>query len=259
MSDHEIIDLTGKTAVITGASRGIGAAAAHALAAKGAQVVLAARSFAEIDANARAIQDAGGRALAKSCDVAHFAEVEALMTAAVAAFGSVDILVNNAGIIDPIAPIGQSKPAEWAKVMETNVLGVYHAIRAALPLMETAGSGVIINISSGAATNILEGWSHYCASKAAVLMLTRAVHKEYADKGIRCVGLSPGTVATDMQRVIKASGINPVSALDWDDHIPPDWVGKAIVYLSSDAARDLDGGDFALRPEDAKRRVGLIS
>jgi NAD(P)-dependent dehydrogenase (short-subunit alcohol dehydrogenase family) len=85
--------------------------------------------------------------------------------------------------------------------------------------MERQKSGVIINISSGAATSALEGWSHYCSSKAAALMLTKSIHKEVADKGIRAIGLSPGTVATDMQVKIKASGINPVSQLDPAVHI----------------------------------------
>lgn len=253
-----MIDLTGKTAIVTGASRGIGAAAAAELAAVGANVVLAARSEAEISANADAIGATGGKALAKVCDVASYRDVEALIAAAVSHFGSVDILVNNAGIIDPVAHIGASDPAEWAKVIDINVLGVYHGIRAVLPLMERAGSGVIINISSGAATSILEGWSHYCASKAAVLMLTKAVHKEYAGKGIRSVGLSPGTVATEMQKVIKASGVNPVSTLSWEDHIPPSWVGKTVAYLATDDAKDFDGDDLKLRDEANRRRVGLI-
>src|SRR3546814_2481600 len=85
--------------------------------------------------------------------------------------------------------------------------------------MEAQGHGVIVNISSGAATSPLEGWSHYCATKAAVLMLTCCVDKEYRDRGIHVVVLSPGTVATDMQRAIKASGIHPVSRMDFYQHI----------------------------------------
>ena len=253
-----MIDLSGKTAIVTGASRGIGAAAAEELAKAGANVVLAARSEAEIERNASSINASGGQALSRTCDVSDFSDVQALVDAAVDTFGGVDILVNNAGVIDPVAHIGAVDPSDWAKVIDINVKGVFHGIRAVTPIMDKAGSGVIINISSGAATNILEGWSHYCASKAAVLMLTKAVQKEYADKGIRSVGLSPGTVATDMQRVIKASGVNPVSTLEWDDHIPPEWVGRTIVYLCSEDARDLDGGDFSLRPEESRRRIGLI-
>ncbi|WP_281175893.1 SDR family oxidoreductase [Ahrensia marina] len=81
-----------------------------------------------------------------------------------------------------------------------------------------------INISSGAATSAWEGWSHYCATKAGVLSLTRVADKEYRDQGIRVIGLSPGTVATHMQEQIRASNINPISQLDWSAHIPADWV-----------------------------------
>ncbi|MEL6228068.1 MAG: hypothetical protein AAFR01_13780 [Pseudomonadota bacterium] len=88
-------------------------------------------------------------------------------------------------------------------------------------------------------------------------MLTKCVHKEYADRGIRCIGLSPGTVATDMQVAIKASGINPVSQLDPSAHIPPEWVAKAIVWCASDAARPHDGDDVRLRDPDIRSAIGL--
>src|SRR3546814_7074582 len=91
---------------------------------------------------------------------------------------------------------GESDPDGWDAVVDINLKGVYHGLRAAIPIMEAQGHGVIVNISSGAATSPLEGWSHYCATKAAVLMLTRCVDKEYRDRGIHVVGLSPGTVAT---------------------------------------------------------------
>ena len=88
-------------------------------------------------------------------------------------------------------------------------------------------------------------------------MLTRAAHLEYGAAGIRVVGLSPGTVATDMQVAIKASGINRVSELDWSDHIPPDWAARAIAWLATDDAREFDGGDVSLRDEAIRRRIGL--
>ena len=119
------------------------------------------------------------------------------------------------------------------------------------------GAGVVVNISSGAATSAMEGWSHYCATKAAVLSLTRCADKEVGDKGVRIVGLSPGTVATHMQVAIRASGINPVSQLVPSVHIPPDWVARAIAWLASDAAADIRGEDFVLREEANHRRVGL--
>lgn len=149
-------------------------------------------------------------------------------------------------------------PAAWDKVIDINVKGVAYGMRAAGRIMREAGSGVIINISSGAASAAMEGWSHYCASKAAVLALTRCGQKELGDRGVRVVGLSPGTVATEMQREIKKSGVNPVSQLAWEDHIPPEWVGRAVAWLATDSARDFDGGDMSLREESVRRRIGLI-
>jgi len=250
------IDLTGKTALITGASRGIGEAAARIMAGCGANVVLAARSTSDCE---RIAAEIGDSALAVACDVASYADVDSAVSKAVSRFGSLDILVNNAGLIDPIARIEDSDPDAWDMVVDVNFKGVYHGLRAAIPVMKQQGGGVIINISSGAATGALEGWSHYCATKAAVLSLTRCAHKESASDNVRVVGLSPGTVATDMQRSIKDSGVNPVSQLDWSQHISPEWVGKAIAWLATDAGRAYDGDDFSLKTEEGRRAVGLIS
>src|SRR3546814_4327566 len=93
--------------------------------------------------------------------------------------------VCSSDLIDPIAQLGESDPDGWDAVVDINLKGVYHGLRAAIPIMEAQGHGVIVNISSGAATSPLEGWSHYCATKAAVLMLTRCVDKEYSDRGIQ--------------------------------------------------------------------------
>ncbi len=135
----------------------------------------------------------------------------------------------------------------------------YHGLRAALPVMEAQGSGVIVNISSGAATGALEGWSHYCSTKAAVLSLTRCADKEVRERGIRVVGLSPGTVATYMQETVRASGINPVSQLDPSVHIPADWPARAVAWLCTEAAADYAGTDFSLKTDEARRMVGLIN
>lgn len=252
LNDH--IDLSRKTALVTGASRGIGEAAVRRLHAAGANVVLFARSGEDI---ARIAAELGARAMAATGDVADYAAVSRAVDAAMARFGTLDILVNNAGLIDPVARIEHADPEAWGQVIDVNVKGVLNAVRASLPPMKARGAGTIVNISSGAATSALEGWSHYCASKAAVLMLTRCIHKEEAENGIRALGLSPGTVATDMQRTIKASGINPVSELDWDTHIPAEWVGEAIAWLTSDAARAHDGGDFSLKTDAGRDAVGL--
>lgn len=250
-------ELDGKTAIITGASKGIGAAAARMMGELGIAVVLAARSEDAVRKIAQEIEAKGGKASAMACDVSDHAQVKALVDHAIERFGSVDILVNNAGLIEPINRIEESDPLMWGHVIDVNVKGVYYGIHSVLPAMKNQGSGVIINISSGAANSALEGWSHYCASKAAALSLTRCTYREVAEQGIRVVGLSPGTVATDMQVQIKASGINPVSQLDPSVHIPPEWVAKAICWLSTEDAREFDGDDVNLRLEAIMARVGL--
>ena len=249
--------LQNKTALITGASRGIGAATARHLAELGANVVLMARSEGQISEVAAEINEAGATALAISADVGDWLAMESAVAQIKERFGSLDVLVNNAGVIDPIARITDSDPAEWAEVVQINLMGVYHGLRAALPLMEEQGSGTIINISSGAATGALEGWSHYCATKAAVLSLTRCTDKEYRDRGIRVMGLSPGTVATEMQVQIKASGINPVSQLDPSVHIPSEWVAQGIAYLCGPGGDAWLGTDFSLKTDEGRAAAGL--
>lgn len=249
--------LKNKTAIITGASRGIGEAAARFMAAEGANIVLAARSTDDITRIANDIKSDGGSAIAVACDVADHAQIIDLFGAAQNAFGGVDILVNNAGVIDPIARLTDSDPAAWSMAVDINVKGVYFGIHSAIPEMLKRGGGTIINISSGAATGAVEGWSHYCATKAAVLSLTRCVHKEYGDQGIRMIGLSPGTVATKMQIDIRASGINPVSQLDPSVHIPAEWVAKAIGALCGPLGDDYLGVDYSLKTDEGRQKLGL--
>lgn len=248
-------DISGKTVFITGASRGIGESAARAFAGGGANVVLAARSSEAIQAIAA---DIGNQALAVVCDVADYDQVARAVAAATDAFGGVDVLINNAGAVEPISHMATSDPNAWGKIIDINLKGVYHGMRAVMPGMKEAGSGSILTISSGAAHHPLEAWSHYCASKAAVNMLTKCVDQEARDMGIRAIGLSPGTVATQMQKEIKASGINPVSKLDWTDHISPQWVARCLLWMCSDAADRWLGGEISLRDEEIRRQVGLI-
>lgn len=251
------MELSGKTAIVTGASKGIGEAIAVELARQGVSVLLVARSTEQIERIAQSIRDAGGRAEALTCDVSEYADVERAVAHCCEHFGQLDILVNNAGLIEPIARIADSDPVSWGKIADINYKGVYHGLRAALPAMLPNRSGTIVNISSGAATVALEGWSHYCSSKAAVLSLTACASQEYAEHGIRVVGLSPGTVATDMQVAIKSSGINPVSQLDPAVHIPATHAARAVAWLCTKSAADYAGGDFSLKSQEARMLVGL--
>ncbi len=249
------MEFKGKTVIITGASRGIGAEAARVFAAAGANVALLARSADSLEALAAEI---GDNALALACDVADYASVDAAVQQTVARFGGLDVLINNAGVLKPIAPLAEADPAEWAQVIDINTTGVFNGMRAVLPLMKQAGGGTILTVSSGAAHNALEGWSAYCTSKAGAAMLTSALDVEERSNGIRAMGLSPGTVATQMQRDIKASGVNPISELNWEDHIPADWPAKTLLWMCTSDADEYIGSEIALRDEVIRKRAGLI-
>jgi NAD(P)-dependent dehydrogenase (short-subunit alcohol dehydrogenase family) len=248
------MDMTGKTVLITGASRGIGAEAGRVFAAAGANVVLLARSAAAVEALAAEI---GPKALALGADVSRFADMDAAVARAVETFGGLDVLIGNAGVIEPIARLGEADPEAWGRLIDINLKGVFNGMRAALPVMRAAGGGTVLTISSGAAHRPLEGWSAYCASKAGAAMLTAALDLEERGNGIRALGLSPGTVATQMQREIKASGVNPVSALDWSDHIPADWPARTLLWMCSAEAEEFVGQEISLRDVAIREKVGL--
>jgi NAD(P)-dependent dehydrogenase (short-subunit alcohol dehydrogenase family) len=249
------MDMTSKTVIITGASRGIGAEAARVFAKAGANLALLARSQEDIAALAGEI---GERAIAIPCNVARYGEMSSAVATTVQAFGGLDVLINNAGVVDPISHLGAADPDAWGQLIDINVKGVFNGIHAALPALKAGGGGSVLTISSGAAHNAIEAWSAYCASKAAVNMMNRSLHLEEAAHGIRAIGLSPGTVATQMQRVIKASGINPVSQLDWDVHIPADWPARCLLWMCSAAADEHCGEEISLREDTIRRAVGLI-
>ena len=248
-------DMSGKVALITGASRGIGAAAAEAFVQAGAKVALLARSdeaIAELSGRL-----GGDNAIAIPCDVSRFWEMSAAVDACVQTFGRLDVLVNNAGTIDPIEALYVTDPDAWGTAIDVNLKGVFNGMRAAVPLMRAAGGGTVLTVSSGAASRPVEGWSAYCASKAGAAMLTRSLHLECGAAGIRAMGLSPGTVATEMQRTIKASGVNEVSQLDWSDHIPPEWPARALVWMAGPQSDDLLGEELSLRDPALRDRIGL--
>lgn len=248
--------MQGKVVAITGASRGIGAAAARVFAAAGAEVVLLSRSGAEIS---RLAEEIGGGAMAVPCDVADWRSVLAAVQTVQARKGRLDVWIGNAGVIEPIARLADADPGAWGQAVDINLKGVFHGMRAVIPMMRAQGAGTVITVSSGAAHSPLEGWSSYCAAKAGAAMLTRSAHLEEAAAGLRIMGLSPGTVATDMQVKIKASGINPVSQLDPAVHIPADWPARCLLWMCSPAADAYLGEEVRLRDESVRRAVGLVA
>lgn len=248
------MDMSGKTVLITGASRGIGAAAARVFADAGANLVLMARSAA-------ALEELAGElgAVAVVGDVARFEDMTRAVQTAKERFAGLDVLIGNAGVIGPIATLDATDPEDWSTAIDVNLKGVYHGMRAAMPLMRRAGGGTIITVSSGAAHNAVEGWSAYCASKAGAAMLTTSAHNDGAADGLRVMGLSPGTVATDMQRDIRASGVNPVSQLDWSEHIPADWPARALLWMCSPASDAHLGQEISLRDPAIRAAIGLTA
>ena len=250
-------DLTGKIALVTGASRGIGRAAALALAEAGAAVVAASRQLAPCHELAREIEAGGGRALALGCDVADYRSVERTVAATLEQFGRLDILINNAGVIDPIAEIADSDPDDWDTCIRINLIGAYHAARAVIPAMKRQGEGIILNVGSGAAYHALLGWSAYSASKAALASLTQSLDAELEGTGIRVHGFRPGTVNTLMQEKIRASGLNEIAKMQPEDHAPVEDPARAMVWLCGEEAGGLAGKDIDMGAPELRDRAGL--
>ena len=249
-------DLCGNVALITGASRGIGAACARDLSQHGVAVVLAARTVDACEEIASQIREAGAKALAVSCDVADPSALEAAVRAAQESFGPVDILINNAGMVDPIGRFEDLTPAQFDETIRVNLSGAFYAARAVLAGMKTAGRGTIVNVSSGAAHRPLEGWTSYCVSKAGVFMMTKMLAHEEGEH-IRVFGFQPGTVDTEMQSVIRNSGLNPLSQMSRDQHRRPHIPAAVIRYLCTHAANDLVGRELAIAEDDLLARAGV--
>ncbi len=238
-------DMTGRVVLLMGASSGIGAAAAEALAARGASVAIAARRMGALEQLAARL---GDNAVALACDVSDAAAVRQAVAATVARFGRLDALINNAGVIEPIGRVHETDPAAWAQSVLINLVGAYNACHAALPHLLERG-GTVVNISSGAAHRALDGWSAYCAGKAGLAMLTSSLMAEYGGQGLRVFGFAPGMVRTDMQVTVKASGVGPVSQVDHATMFPPAAPGRIIAFLCSPASADIPPGACSIHDE----------
>ncbi|MDG1274981.1 MAG: SDR family oxidoreductase [Alphaproteobacteria bacterium] len=250
-------DLIGKTAIVTGASKGIGKATVMEFASLGVTVIAASRNVEQLNNINTDGPHTAGQVHPIQCDVSNYKDVKKITQFALSLSGKIDILINNAGLIEPISKLADSSPEEWANVADVNYKGVYFCIRSVLPTMLGVGEGVIVNVSTGAATSPREGWSHYCSSKAGALMLTKMVHHEYAQSGVRAVGLSPGTVDTDMQVSIRKSGLNPISKLPANVHTPVSIPAKIIAWLCTTDAKEFDGDDVSLKDPVIQKRAGL--
>jgi NAD(P)-dependent dehydrogenase (short-subunit alcohol dehydrogenase family) len=231
--------LSGKVALITGASRGIGQAIAESLAEAGAQVILASRKQDQLDRVAAQIQASGGEALAIATHTGDPEAVAKLLSHAKDAYGGVDILVNNAATNPHFGPILSAEDSYWMKTFEVNVLGYVHLAKACIDPMVSRGGGKIINIASIAGKTPLPGMGIYCVTKAAVLMLTEVLAAELAADNIQVNAVVPGFVRTRFSQVLWD---NPQIYETIIKNIPqgrmadPKEIASAVLFLSSPAS-----------------------
>jgi NADP-dependent 3-hydroxy acid dehydrogenase YdfG len=190
-------NIEGKVIVITGASSGMGEAAARHLSAQGAIVVLGARRIERLRELADEITTTGGKALAVETDVTERRQVERLVNAAVERYGRIDVLINNAGVM-PLSPLDRLKVDEWDRMIDVNLKGVLYGIAAALPHMKAQKAGHIINLSSVAGHKLFGGSAVYSATKFAVRALSEGLRQEVKPWNIRTTIISPGAVKTEL-------------------------------------------------------------
>jgi 3-oxoacyl-[acyl-carrier protein] reductase len=230
--------LVGQVAIVTGAGRGIGAAIARKLAGMGATAVLCGRTKSALDSTAAQISQAGGKAEAIACDVTALEQLETAAAHVERSFGRADILVNNAGIGGFSSLLHELPPDDWDKILNTNLRGVYYAIRAFAPTMIRAKSGHVVNISSLAGKNALPKGAAYAASKWGLNGLTYSVAEELRGHNIRVSVVCPGSVDTELSPHI---GKDPAKMLQPDD------VAHAVAMLVTQAPQSFVS-EILLRP-----------
>ncbi len=218
--------LVGQVALVTGAGRGIGAAIALKLAAMGASTVLCGRTQSTLDETAAEITKTGGKAEVIACDVTVLHQLEYAAARLESTFGRLDILVNNAGIGGFRDPLHQLPPEDWDRILNTNLRGVYYAIRAFAPMMIRASSGHIINISSLAGKHALPNGAAYAASKWGLNGLPYSVAEELRPHHIRVSTVCPGSVATEL---------SPHTGKDPNKMLQPDDIAHAVAMLVTQA------------------------
>ncbi|GHH20624.1 short-chain dehydrogenase [Sphingomonas glacialis] len=246
--------IDGKVAIITGASSGIGKAAALLFAANGAAVVLVARRQDPLDQLVRTIEERGGRALAVVGDVKEERTHQQALAAAQSTFGGLHIAFNNAGLVGAVKPLAEIQPSEWAEVLAVNLTAAFLGARAQIPTMLEQGAGAIVFTGSFVGNSAgLPGMSAYATAKAGLMGLVRGIAADYGAVGIRANALLPGGTATEMagdaaQREW-AAGLHAMKRI-----ADPDEIANAALFLASDMASFVtgsalwaDGGNAAVK------------
>ncbi|MDA0329979.1 MAG: SDR family oxidoreductase [Gemmatimonadetes bacterium] len=241
--------LSGRVAIVTGASAGIGAATARTLALAGASVVLTARRLDRLEALTVEIEEAGGRALPLRADVVSLSDTREVVRRTLDEFGRIDVLVNNAGIM-PVAPLADVRIEEWTSMIDVNIKGVLHFVSAVLPHMIEQHSGHIVNVGSVAGRRPFPGGSVYAATKFAVRALSWGLHLELGSAhGIRVTDIQPGFVSTEL-----LDG-DPETAAAWSEAwkgrrtLQPEDVARAIEFAVT-SPDHVSVSEILVRPTD---------
>lgn len=236
-----------KVIIITGASSGMGEAAARHLAKKGAKVVLAARRSSRIDALAKEINEQGGTAMSIATDVTREDDVKKLVDTTVSQWGRIDVLINNAGVM-PLSPLDQIKVSEWNQMIDVNLRGVLHGIAAALPYMKAQKSGHIINTASIAGHLVFPASAVYSATKYAVRALTEGLRKETCAYNVRATIISPGSVSTELLEHISDKDVQAVNQeYVGKVGVPPETYARMVAFAISEP-EDVGINEIIFRP-----------
>ncbi|MGC6583989.1 SDR family oxidoreductase [Paenibacillus sp. Dod16] len=238
-------NVKGKVVAITGASSGIGEAAARLLAHHGAHVVLGARRTDRLEKLASALNREGGSAVYQSLNVAHLDQMESFIDLAVSRFGRVDVMLNNAGVM-PLSPLEALKVDEWNRMIDVNIRGVLHGIAAGLPVMQKQGFGQFINIASIGAYEVSPTAAVYCATKHAVRAISEGLRQEVGS-GIRVTQISPGVTESELADSISDDTARQVMKEYRRISIPATSIAQAIVY-AIEQPPEVDVNEIIIRP-----------
>ncbi len=239
-------NIEGKVIVITGASSGLGEAAARHLSSQGATVVLGARRVSRIESLAKELVAGGAKALSVTTDVTKHDQVKRLVDTAVKSYGRVDVIINNAGLM-PHSPLDRLKIEDWDRMIDVNLKGVLYGIAAALPYMKAQRGGHIINVSSVAGHKVRPGSAVYAATKTAVRVLSEGLRQEVKPYNIRTTIISPGAVATELPDSVTEPDVREGIRKFYQIAISADSFARTLAFAISQPD-DVDINEILFRP-----------